>query len=298
MSSISKRVISNRRTAVILTLTLAGLVPGSAAGRTWRTDLAAAKAEAAQGDRLIVVDLFAEWCGWCKVLERDVFSREAFLRFAADKVLLRLDVEDGADGSRIQSRFEVFNLPTTLILDADEVLVGQIEGMAPEGAYLARMRGEILAFEQLQNRYEEALTAPGKRATEDLRDLAESFHRRGDGERAAMLYRTLEQRGWQEPQGAALLPFRLADALRLAGRYEEAAAAVQRARRLAAGGSEKILEAIDLLGIKIAEDLGDCQSRRVALQTFLDAHPESSLVSQVNSSLSALESGADGSHCS
>jgi thiol-disulfide isomerase/thioredoxin len=273
--------------------------PPASAAEPWPSDLAAAKTQAAREGRLIVVDLFAEWCGWCKVLEKDVFTGSLFEEFARDKILVRLDVEDGAEGSRVQTRFEVYNLPTTLILDADEVLVGQIQGFAAAEPYVAQMRHAVEAFQRLEAAYERAVSAPGETSPEQLRALAATFHERRDGERAAALYQRLETLGWSEPQGEAMLPFRRADALRLAGRWEEAAAAATKARRLAvAAGNDEVVEAIDLLGIQIATDLGDCEKRRSALEGFLRLHPKSAYTAKIASSLSALESGRDGQHCS
>lgn len=285
--------------ALLLVGVFAAASPPPASAERWPSDLAAAKAQAAREGRLIVVDLFAEWCGWCKVLERDVFTKPVFEEFVRDKILVRLDVEDGAEGSRIQTRFEVFNLPTTLILDADEVLVGQIEGFTTAEPYVAQMRHAVEAFHRLDAAYDRAVSAPGETSPEQLRALAATFHERRDGERAAALYQRLETLGWSEPQGEAMLPFRRADALRLAGRWEEAAAAANKARRLAvAAGNGEVVEAIDLLGIQIATDLGDCEKRRSALEGFLRLHPKSAYTAKVASSLSALESGRDGQHCS
>ena len=85
--------------------------------RPWLDSVDEAFAEARRNEQLILVDLYADWCGWCKKLEKDVFSTPAFQTFARDFVLLRVDTEDRGEGTAIQRRYEAFSLPTTLVLD-------------------------------------------------------------------------------------------------------------------------------------------------------------------------------------
>ena len=73
-----------RTTLLLLSLFAVLLAPASPlAAMTWHTDAKQAEALAAEGDRLIVVDLYAEWCTWCKVLDEQVFSSKPFEAFAA-----------------------------------------------------------------------------------------------------------------------------------------------------------------------------------------------------------------------
>lgn len=298
-------------------------VTGSASGetatveRSWHSSLTTARAEAEREGKLVFVDLFADWCGWCRVLDRKVFSQPVFDDLARRMVLVRLDVEDGAEGSRTQARYGASGLPTTLILEASGALVGKITGVAEPAEYVGNIEHQIELHRGVVRLYERVVASggasDGTRAGElppiRVLSLAEAFHQRQDGARAAALYRLLEKRDWSNPRGEALVPFRLADALRMEGRYEEAARTAARARELAvrqrtaaAGPSERqtaaLLEAIDLLEIQIASEHGDCAERREALQSFLRRHPDSSHHRRVESSLAALETGADGAGCS
>ena len=60
--------------------TTVGAAPPAAEG--WLDDLAAARARAKSESKPILVDLWADWCTWCKRLERDVFSTPVFQQFA------------------------------------------------------------------------------------------------------------------------------------------------------------------------------------------------------------------------
>src|SRR4029077_12479238 len=57
-------------------LALATFAPAAYAAeinwRDWNTGLA----EAAASKRPVVVDVYTDWCGWCKRMEKDVYARE------------------------------------------------------------------------------------------------------------------------------------------------------------------------------------------------------------------------------
>jgi thioredoxin-related protein len=129
-----------RSTAVLLAAALFFSPTLSAA--TWFKSVAAAKAEAKKKNQIIFVDLFAEWCGWCHRMEREVFPAEAFQKATKDKVLLRVDTEDRGEGTKLAREYEVTKLPTFLMISADGLLVGIIYGYAPAEQFAKRI-GEV-----------------------------------------------------------------------------------------------------------------------------------------------------------
>lgn len=274
--------------------------------RSWHTSLTTAKAEATRLDKLIFVDLYADWCGWCRVLDRDVFSQPVFDDLARDMILVRLDVEDRGEGARTQARYGITGLPTTMVLEPSGILVGKVTGFEEPAAYVASIRRQIAMHRQVIELYDHVVASRGETVgSEQLTALAEAFHKRGDGPRAVKLYRLLQDRldeapaGSQDLEARARLSFKLADAQRMAGEHETAARTAARARDLASRkNDEPLVEAIDLLGIQIATEAGDCDRRRQSMESFLKFHPESRHHRRVESSLVALETGTDGTGCS
>lgn len=106
------------------------LAPQTFAG-VWLKSMAAAQKIAKEKNQFILVDMFAEWCGWCHRFEREVFPAEAFQKATKDIVLLRLNTEDGAEGTKYARQFGVTSLPTFVLLTPDLTLAGQIKGYAP-----------------------------------------------------------------------------------------------------------------------------------------------------------------------
>src|SRR5205823_4309134 len=96
----------------------------------WKTDFAAAQAEAKKLNRPMVVHFGAKWCPPCKKMEREVLDTSQVLKLLdAGFVAVKVDV-DANDGLR--KKYGVSGLPTDIILDpAGKVLV-KTEGYQPE----------------------------------------------------------------------------------------------------------------------------------------------------------------------
>lgn len=139
-----------RRIALAAVLALA-LAPQTFAGGPWLKNLAAAQKAAKEKNQLILVDMYAEWCGWCHRFEREVFPAEVFQKATDDLILLRLDTEDKKEGTDLQRKFQVTSLPTFLLLTPDLSLAGAIRGYAPAPQFvqmLADTRGKHDAFQK------------------------------------------------------------------------------------------------------------------------------------------------------
>lgn len=280
--------------ALVAAVLLVPAPPAAAVEGEWMTDLETAKEAAAEGDKLIFVDLYAEWCGWCKVLDEEVFSTSEFLAFTRDDVLLRLDVEDGGEGGDTRQRYGTKALPEMLILDGHGALVGRVQGSADKPEYLERLAHEIEVHERLLGTYEEALES---RDTKRLAALAQTFHSRFDGQRAGVLWKRLESLGYEDARGPGWLAFLQADARRLAGDFAGVEAKAGEAHRLAeAHGDVELDEAVDLLRIRAADDRGACSDQLAALESFLETHPDSPYRRNVEYDLENLrrEHGASG----
>jgi thioredoxin-related protein len=253
----------------------------------WLESLPEALAEAKKRDAYILVDLYAEWCGWCKQLEKKVFSTPEFAAKVKDFVLLRVDTEDGADGARLQALHDASSLPSTLILDAKGVRVGQINGYAPTREFISYIDQQMAAWKDLLNHYPGLLASDN---TEVQLELAKELHKRQDGERSARLYELVA--GKLDPQSStyAWLHYMLADSYRLDRRFDQAETAIDKARAVIAKAEEPAMlgEQLDLLRYYIAQDKSDCRGARSSLELFLEAHPSSQLRPRLQKTLNEL----------
>ena len=92
---------------------------------TWYTDLGKAHAESEKSNKPIFGFFTgSDWCGWCKMLQRNVFAKQAFIDWAqANVVLLELDFpkrtpqsqEQKVQNQNLQRALGVTGYPTVWI---------------------------------------------------------------------------------------------------------------------------------------------------------------------------------------
>ena len=262
--------------------------PALAEHREWLTSVDEALDLAKKNDQRILVDLYADWCGWCKRLEQDVFSTPIFQEFSKDYVLLRVDTEDGDEGTQLQQKYEAYNLPTTLVLDQKQVMIAEVKGYAPAAQYVATIQREIGSFDELVRGYEQFRDSQDLRA---LAILADEFHKRNDGDRSAELYRAILSTAELDPAKIVRIRYQLTNALRLATRYEEASQELTLARADAVKIEDgPLVQRLDLLAAQISLDSGDCDKAQSALEDFLGTYPSSDLVRSARKTLQTLKS--------
>lgn len=258
--------------------------------QVWLSSLAEAQSIATQTERLLLVDLYADWCGWCKRLEKEVFSDPLFESYASRFVLLRVDTEDGGEGARLQDRYRAVTLPTMLILNQDLVMVGQVQGFKRPADYVRAIEHELRTFQALVAAYD----GLNKASEAHLRQrLADEFHWRVDGVRAAKLYDgLLADSGKDDSPLGARNRLLLADSLLLAGDLEGA----KRQTEVLYRWTEKhaghdYSESLDRLSVLIAEAEGSCEESRSALVNFLSTYPRSRFRRYATQSLKSLVRG-------
>lgn len=103
----------------------------------WLKDKDKALAMAKEQKRMIFVDMYTDWCGWCKKLDKDVFMDPEFQKIALSFVLLKLN---GDEESETVQKYEVSGYPTLLFLDAEGKLVEKVVGY--------RKAAELIEFMQ------------------------------------------------------------------------------------------------------------------------------------------------------
>lgn len=154
-------VIAMLSTALLLAADIQVDAKGARKG-IWSSDYAAVTA-AAEKDKANRFLLFtgSDWCKWCIVMEKKVFSQDAWRKFAADNLYLAY-IDFPSDKSkqsdelhnqnvRLQENFNVEGFPTMILLD-------------PEGTQLATFSAsESVTAESFVKQVQKALQlTPGK----------------------------------------------------------------------------------------------------------------------------------------
>ena len=126
-----------------------------------------ALARAEDEGKHVFVDVYATWCGPCKVMDAVVFPREEVgEHYNAHFVNLKLDAEDESiNGPAISERYEVGAYPTYLYLNPDGSLVGSAVGALPASLFVQvaeQLTGGLdSGFAELEARYGQGERDPG-----------------------------------------------------------------------------------------------------------------------------------------
>lgn len=137
---------------IILAVTVA-LMAGwlGAAELNWMTDFDAALAKAKKENKLVFINFTgSDWCGWCKKLEAEVFSKPEFKEFA-DKNLVMLFVDFPAKkelpaaqkkaNDALKTKYAVRGFPTIVVLNGQgEKVYEKVGFMAGVDKWLAALK--------------------------------------------------------------------------------------------------------------------------------------------------------------
>lgn len=101
--------------------------------------LAEVQAEAVAENKYLFVELFATWCGPCRVMERMMATDEVGAFMNPRFVSVRYDV-DKATGALLAQANGVRSIPTCLIIDGEGNVVGRLVGSSSSEKFIASMR--------------------------------------------------------------------------------------------------------------------------------------------------------------
>lgn len=109
----------------------------------WETTYDSALSKAKKEKKHLLIDVYTDWCGWCKVLDKKVYQNAEAAEFINKSfVCLKSNAEKG-DGIKVASRFKVSGFPATIVLNGKGEKIGSISGFLPPEKFTARL-SEIL----------------------------------------------------------------------------------------------------------------------------------------------------------
>lgn len=123
--------------------------PAATAGSAWRA-WDPGLAEAGSTSRPVLVDVYTDWCGWCKRMDRDVYARRDVQDYLARRfVTVKLNAESNEvaryegrtyTSRALAARFGVNGYPTTIFLSPRGTYLGNVPGYTPPDRFLLLLR--------------------------------------------------------------------------------------------------------------------------------------------------------------
>ncbi|MCU1348125.1 MAG: thiol disulfide interchange protein DsbD like protein [Acidobacteria bacterium] len=260
------------------------IVPQAFAG-PWIKSLTVAQKKAKDSKQLIFVDLFADWCGWCHRMEQEVFPSATFQNATDNMVLLRLNTEDGGEGSMFARKFSITSLPTFLMLAPDGTLAGVIKGYAAAPEFVKSIKGMETKYNDFRDRVAKEPTF-GKDYQKRL-DLAVEFGERQDFDASETRLRRL----LADPKVPADVRdkayYNLAVTQVTQGKKSESLKTIDKLSTITSKGES--LERARFLASQIYYEQGDLKAAVGELKRFKTTFPDSVLMRNVDYLLPQIE---------
>lgn len=99
----------------------------------WNSQLISAKKE----NKIIFFDAYTSWCGPCKVMAKDVFTKDSVADMFNQTFLnVKYDMEKG-EGPALKEKYEVKAYPTYLFINGDGEIVHKIVGSMSASEFIA-----------------------------------------------------------------------------------------------------------------------------------------------------------------
>lgn len=272
-----------RRIVFAAALALA-LAPQTFAG-PWHKTIAPAQKAAKEKNQLILVDMYADWCGWCHRFEQEVFPAEAFQKATDDLVLLRLNTEDKGEGTSLARRYSVSSLPTFLLLAPDLSIAGIIRGYAPAPEFVKMLKDTedkyTVFLKRVKTEPSLAKDYPGRL------ELAKEFISRSAFDQSEARLRKLMTEKGVPPSIRDEAYYQLALSFAIQNKYDQGIKTVRDLTGVSKAGDS--VERSRVLAGQMYLQQGNLLGAANEFRAFKKAYPKSPLVEQIDAVLPDIE---------
>jgi thiol:disulfide interchange protein len=107
----------------------------------WAKDYKSALEQAGKQKKLLMVDLYADWCGPCKMLDRLTFSNaDVQAALSRDFVSVKVNIEGSNENRDLAAQFNTEAIPHIIFLDSSGKKLSDIVGFYPADQFLDELR--------------------------------------------------------------------------------------------------------------------------------------------------------------
>ena len=136
---------------IMIGLVTAWAVSQAVASEGWLTDVPKALEKAKTEKKAVMLDFTgSDWCGWCKRLDKEVFSTSKFKEYSAKNLVLvevdfperkKLSPELVKANEGLKNKYKVDGFPTLVVLNEEGREIGRQSGYLAGGpkAFIAKL---------------------------------------------------------------------------------------------------------------------------------------------------------------
>ncbi len=104
-------------------------------------DFEKARMEASNSGRILIVDYYTDWCGWCKVMDKNTFTDAAIVNYIDSSfVYAKLDAE-AESGIPARFKYRINSFPSFTYHSPDGLLIDKRSGYLNPADYMEELKG-------------------------------------------------------------------------------------------------------------------------------------------------------------
>jgi thiol-disulfide isomerase/thioredoxin len=257
------------------------------AGIRWERKFEDALKKARAARKPVMIDFWAQWCGWCHRLDKTTYVDPAVLKLAEDFIPVKVNTEGEPRDVAVAIRYDVSSLPTIMVVSPHGRPIARVNGFVGPGQFPRVLEGardvsrRVIAWEgtlEKDPKDPEALTGLGVHLFEQD-SYAESL------ELLRQAAKVDAKRPVQERKQTRLLTGVI---LKAADEFPEAEMALKNGLGIQPADSVYDPKLLYVLGMLYA-NWGRKDEARATLQQVLNAYAQSSVAQKARDSLVSLE---------
>ncbi len=115
----------------------------------WEKDLESAKKIAKEKNLPIMIDVYTDWCTWCKELDEKTYKNKEVVKLSKKFVSLKINPETSEEGAKLAQQYSVQGFPTILFINADGFVLENVSGYVEGTNFLPFMNKAIDKLEDI-----------------------------------------------------------------------------------------------------------------------------------------------------
>lgn len=253
----------------------------------WERDYEKAVQRARAEKKIILADMFTDWCVLCKDMDQETFGDPTVIAEMGRKyVWLKLNTETEEDGKKLQDEFGITTYPVVLVLDSKGQEIERVDGFLRPQPFKQTVENHLQNPESLGNVRERVEKAP---ESVELRSaLGERFLDRKNYRKAAAEFQRVIELDPQDLRGKTVESYyNLALSLASQTKFDEAIAQFAVLEKKFPD-AEVVANAHVLRG-QIYECCGKKDEAVSVFREYLKKYPHHSYVNRVKETLAAME---------
>jgi thioredoxin-related protein len=173
-----KKIIS-----IFLLMTCVAVIANANEVKYFNKSWAEVKAKAKAEHKYIFIDCYTDWCGWCKVMDKETMVDPTIVSKITDKfIAVKMDMEHG-EGVKLAMKYHISSFPTFMFFNEDGEFVYQSFGYEKANDFIKELDKSLDKTKQFK--------APGYSASIDI-DFPE-FYKKAHAENGKRAFPKTEE---------------------------------------------------------------------------------------------------------